>query len=127
MKRSITPLTISEYRVLVSGIPVHCPNAVFMVAGQSFTAPRAVAFIPSVLDAVAATATAKGGWKDAILAEAKVVAQDGGTVKQIRSDIAGTFSKQQKAVGEFEMTPRKVPAPLRMVPHRQPVDACLER
>jgi hypothetical protein len=30
-----------------------------------------VTFIPSVLDAVAATATAKGAWKDAIRAEAK--------------------------------------------------------
>jgi hypothetical protein len=86
-----------------------------------------VTFIPSVLDAVAATATAKGGWKDAILAEAKVVAQDGAAVKQIRRNIAGMFSKQQSAVGDFEMTPRNVPAPIRMVPHRQLVDACLER
>ena len=127
MKRSITPLTISEYRALVTGIPVHCPNAVFTVAGQTFTAPQAVSFIPSVLDAVAATATAKGGWKDAILAEAKVVAQDGAAVKQIRRNIAGMFSKQENAVGDFEMTPRKVPAPLRMVPPGQPGDARPER
>ena len=118
MKRSITPLTISEYRALVSGVPVHCPNAVFTVAGQTFTAPRAVTFIPSVLDAVAATTTAKGAWTDAILAEAKGVAQDGGTVKQIRRNIAGMFSKQQNAVGDFEMTPRKVPP--RQLVHARP-------
>ena len=118
MTKSITPLTISEYRALVTGIPVPCPNAVFTVAGQTFTAPRAVTFIPSVLDAVGATATAKGAWKDAILAEAKVVAQDGVAVKRIRSNIAGRFSKQQNAVGDFERTPRKVP-PRQLVQARQ--------
>ena len=112
MTKSITPLTISEYRALVTGIPVHCPNASFTVAGQTFTAPQAVTFIQSVLSAVAATATAKGAWKDAILAEAKVVARDGATVKQIRSNIAGMFSNQQNTLSDFEITPKKVRAPL---------------
>jgi hypothetical protein len=112
MPNSFTPLKLSQYRALVTGIPVHCPNAVFMVAGQTFTAPQAVTFIQSVLNAVAATATAKGAWKDAIQAEAKIVAQDGAAVKQIRSNIAGMFSNQQNALSDFEITPKKVPAPL---------------
>ena len=97
---------------------MHCPSAAFTVAGQTFTALQAATFLPSVLDAVAATATAKGAWTDAILAEAKVVAQDGATVKQIRSNIAGTFSNPQNALGDFEMTPRKVPP--RQLVHARP-------
>jgi hypothetical protein len=112
MPRSITPLTLSEYRALVAGIPLHCPNAIFTVAGQTFTAPQAVTFIQSVLNAVATTATTKGAWKDAIQAEEKIVAQDGTTVKEIRSNIGMMFSNAQNTLTDFEIAPRKIPAPL---------------
>jgi hypothetical protein len=112
MPKSITPLTIAQYRALVAGIPLYCPNAIFTVAGQTFTAPQAVTFIESVLNAVAGTASAKGAWKDAILAEAKLVAQDGATVKEIRNNIAGMFSNQQNTLTAFEILPKKVPVPL---------------
>ena len=112
MHKSITPLTLAQYRALVSGIPVYCPNAIFTVAGQTFTAPQAVTFISSVLSAVAATATAKGAWKEAILAEEKLVAQDGITVKEIRNNIAMMFSNAMNTLTAFEILPRKVPVPL---------------
>ena len=33
----ITQLTLADYQALVSGIPKYCPNAIFTVAGQTFT------------------------------------------------------------------------------------------
>jgi hypothetical protein len=58
--RNISPLTLTQYKALVASIPTHCPTAIFTVAGQTFTATQAVAFINNVLGGVAATATAKG-------------------------------------------------------------------
>jgi hypothetical protein len=112
MTRSISALTISQDRALVAGIPLYCPNAIFTVAGQTFTAPQAVTFINTVLAAVTATATAKGAWKDAILAEQKLVAADGTTVKEIRNNIATMFSNAMNTLSAFEIAPRKVPTPL---------------
>lgn len=112
MPRTITPLTLAEYRALVAGIPLYCPNAVFTVAGQTYTATQAVTFIGTVLGAVAATANAKGSWKDAVLAEEKLVAQDGQTVKAIRSNIASMFSNAVNTLTAFEITPRKPYVPL---------------
>ena len=112
MPRSITPLTLTEYRALVAGIPLYCASAIFTVAGQTFTAAQATAYINGVLSAVAATATAKGAWKEAILAEQKIVAQDGETVKQIRNNVALMFSNQVNTLTAFAIAPRKVPVPL---------------
>ena len=55
----IDPLSLAEYQALVAGIPRNCPNAIFMVAGRTFTAPQAVTFIGGVVAVVSATATAK--------------------------------------------------------------------
>jgi hypothetical protein len=112
MAKSISALTISQYRALVAGIPLYCPNAIFTVASQTFTAPQAVTFISAVLAAVSATATAKGAWKDAMLAEEKLVAADGATVKEIRNNIATMFSNATNTLEAFEIAPRKVPTPL---------------
>jgi hypothetical protein len=57
MAKSISALTIAQYRALVTGIPLYCANATFTVASQTFTATEAVAFISSVLAAVSATLT----------------------------------------------------------------------
>ena len=73
----------------------------FTVAGQTFTALQAVSFIQNVLNAVAATATAKGAWKKAILAEDKLVAADGDTVKMIRNAIAAMLSTQINTPSAF--------------------------
>jgi hypothetical protein len=71
-----------------------------------------VTFISSVLAAVTATATAKGAWKDTILAEEKLLAADGPTVKEIRTNIATMFSNAMNTLDAFEIVPRKVPTPL---------------
>ena len=42
MKTSIvSSLTLTEFQALVTGIPKFCPNAIFTIAGQTFTAPEA--------------------------------------------------------------------------------------
>jgi hypothetical protein len=110
--RNITPLTLSQYKALVAGIPTYCPNATFMVAGQTFTSAQAVTYIQNVLNAVAATASARGSWKDAIAAEEKLLATDGATVKAIRSNLAEMFSNAANTLAAFEITPRKPYTPL---------------
>ena len=53
MPKSIAPLALTEYRALVAGIPLSCASAIFTVAGQTFTAAQATAYIDGVLTAVA--------------------------------------------------------------------------
>jgi hypothetical protein len=65
---------------------------VLTVAGQAVTVLQAVSFIQNVLRAVAATVTAKGAWKEVILAEDKLVVADGDTVTTIRDAIAAIAS-----------------------------------
>jgi len=108
----IDPLSLAEYQALVAGIPKNCPNAIFMVAGQTFTAPQAVTFIGGVLAAVSATATAKTSWKDAQVAEAKTLAADGPIVKGIRETLEVMYSNNTTVLGEFLITPRKPYTPL---------------
>ena len=109
---SIRPLTLAEYQALVTGIPKVAPNAVFGVAGQSLSATQAVAFINVVLAAVAATANAKTSWKDAKMAEEALVAQEGATIRGIRSNLATLFSNNTTALAELMITPRKPYKPL---------------
>ena len=113
MKTSIiSNLTLTEYQALVTGIPKFCPTAIFTVAGQTFTAPQAVTFVASVLAAVSAVATAKTGWKDARLAEEKIVVQDGAAVKAIRDNVALMFSNNTTTLAEFAIVPKKPRVPL---------------
>jgi hypothetical protein len=108
----ITQLTLIDYQALVAGIPKYCPSAIFTVAGQTFTATEAVTFITSVLNTVSATATAKTGWKDARLAEEKMVADNGAVVKGIRDNVALMFSNNTTTLAAFSITPKKPRAPL---------------
>ena len=108
----ITQLSLTDYQALVSGIPKYCPNAIFTVAGQTFTATEAVTFITSVLNTVSATATAKTGWKDARLAEETMVATNGVVVKGIRENVALMFSNNTTTLAAFAITPKKPRAPL---------------
>ena len=112
MKKTPTPLTLAEYRALVTGIPLYCPNAIFSFASQNLTAPQAVTLLTTLLDAASASATAKGAWKDARLAEVQVVTQNGAAAKEIRGNIASMFSNALNTLTAFEIAPRKVPAPL---------------
>jgi hypothetical protein len=108
----ITTLSLTEYHAIVSGIPTYCPKATFIIAGQTFSAPQAVKFVSSVLDAVSATATAKTAWKDARMAEEKVVAQNGPAVRAIREVIAAMFSNSTTTLTAFAIAPRKARTPL---------------
>jgi hypothetical protein len=109
---TIRPLTLAEYQALVTGIPKNAPNAIFGVAGQTFTSPQAVSFIDTVLAAVAATAAAKTSWKDLKMAEETIIAQDGATVRGIRSNLATLFSNNTTALADLMITPRKPYKPL---------------
>ena len=110
--KSPNQLTLNQYQAVASGIPKYCPNAIFTVAGQTFTAPQAVTFIASLLASVSAVATAKTGWVDARLAEEKVVTQDGAAVKAIRENIALMFSNNTTTLADFLIAPQKPRQPL---------------
>ena len=109
---AIRPLTLAEYQALAIGIPKNCPTAVFGVLGQQMTAAQAVAAVQTVLNAVAATATAKTNWKDARVAEESIVAQDGPMVRGIRDNLTTLFSNNTTALAELLITPRKPYKPL---------------
>jgi hypothetical protein len=109
---AILPLTLAEYQALVTGIPKVAPNATFGVAGQTLTSAQGVAFISNILTAVAATARAKTSWKDAKMAEYALVAQNGPTVRGIRSNRATLFVNNTTALAELMITPRKPYKPL---------------
>jgi hypothetical protein len=112
MTRPITPLTLAEYRALVTGIPQYCSTAKFFVGGQTLSATQAVGVINTVLNAVSATASAKTGWKDAMIAEAAAVATNGASVHAIRDIIATSFQDVTTTLAAFEIAPRKVRQPL---------------
>jgi len=71
-----------------------------------------VTAIQTVLNAVAATATAKTNWKDAKLAEEAIIAQDGPTVRGIRENLATLFVNNTTALADLMITPRKPYKPL---------------
>jgi len=109
---TIKPLTISEYKAMVEGIPTYCPTATFMAAGQSFTAAQAVTFIQSVLNGVAAVSAAKAAWVDARLAEEQLLQRDSVTVRVLRTNIAGMFVNNTSTLAAFQIAPKKVRQPL---------------
>jgi len=110
--KTIKPLTLSQYRAIVAGIPTYCPNAVFILAGQTFTAVQAVAFVQTVLASVSAVATAKTAWTDAKAAEEQLFLHDGLTMKLMRENIASMFVNSTTTLAAFEIAPKKVRQPL---------------
>ena len=109
---TILPLTIAEYQALAAGIPKNCPTATFGVAGKTYSATEAVAFINTVLSAVSASASAKTSWKDARIAEETLVLQDGPTVRGMREILATLFSNNTTALAELMIPVRKPYKPL---------------
>ncbi len=106
------PTTIAECQALVTNIPKYCANASFTIAGQAYSATDAVAFVQTVLTAVSATSNAKAAWKDATVAESKVISTDGPTLRGLREVIEVMFSNQTTILSDFMITPRKTPKPL---------------
>jgi len=108
---TVTPLTLAQYKALVAGIPIYCSTAVITVDGQTFTAPQAVAYIQTVLNAVAAVESAKTALADA-RAEEQLLLREGTTVKAIRANIAAMFTSNTTALAALDIAPKKARVPL---------------
>ena len=106
------PLTQAELQALITGIPQFCPSTVFNVAGQTFTAPQAVAFLATVQNAGAAIAASRAAWKAAIQASEKNNAGDGVVAREIREAVGLQFSNAPTTLNAFAITPRKKAKPL---------------
>jgi len=109
---TVTPLTLAQYKALVAGIPIYCSTAVITVDGQTFTAPQAVAYIQTVLNAVAAVESAKTALADARAAEEQLLLREGTTVKAIRANIAAMFTSNTTALAALDIAPKKARVPL---------------
>ena len=48
MTANSSQLSVAEYQALITSIPKYMPNAIFMVASQTFTAPEAVTFLQTL-------------------------------------------------------------------------------
>jgi hypothetical protein len=111
---SYTPkkLTAAEYKALITGLPTYCPNLSIILAGQSYTTPQAVALLTTLFNSSTAVATAKGAWKEAIVADDVLNAQSGPIAKELRQIVKLMFSNTTNALAAFDIAPRKVPTPL---------------
>ena len=105
-------LTQAQFQALITGIPIYCPNATFSVAGRTFTAPQAVAFIASVLNASVAVTATRAAWLAALKAEEATIAGDGQVARELREDVALMFSNAPTTLSAFAIEPRKKPKPL---------------
>ena len=110
--RTSRQLPKAQLQALITGIPTYCANTIFSVAGQTYTAPQAVAFLTTVLDASTGRTAARAALVAAMQAEEKVLAQDGQVAREIRDSIALMFSNVPPALSAFEIVPRKMPKPL---------------
>jgi hypothetical protein len=108
----LNKLSIAEYVALVGGIPKYCPNAIFTVASETFTAPQAVTFVNSLLETSSAVSTAKTGLASARLAEAAAMSASGAKVKAIRETVELMFSNDMTTLAAFAVAPKKPRAPL---------------
>jgi len=105
-------LTQAQLQALITGIPEYCSTTVFNVAGQTFTAPQAVAFLTTVQNAGTAIAATRAAWKAAIQAAEKNNAGDGVVAHEIREAIALQFSNAPTTLNAFAIAPRKKAKPL---------------
>jgi len=106
------PLTQAQLQALITGIPEYCATTVFNVAGQTFTAPQAVAFLTTVQSAGTAIAASRVAWKAAIQASEKSNAGDGVVAREIREAIALQFSTAPTTLNALAIAPRKKAKPL---------------
>jgi len=106
------PLTQAQLQALISGIPEYCASTIFNVAGQTFTAAQAVAFLTTVQNAGTAIAASRAAWKAAIQASEKNNAGDGVVAHEIREAVALQFSNAPTTMNAFAIAPRKKAKPL---------------
>jgi hypothetical protein len=107
-----SPLTLAQYQALLEGLPKFCPNAVFTIAGQSYTTPQAVTLITSILSVYNAAAPAKAAAKAASQAVETTEAEDGQIAKGIREIVALMFNNAPTTLASLGIVPRKSPRPL---------------
>jgi len=112
MTTKIKPLTAAQYQALQSGLLAFCPNAVFTIAGQTYTVTQVIALITALLNAKLAAAPAKAAWLAATQAVDETEAQEGKTVKGVRDVVALMFENAPTTLASFAIVPRKTPAPL---------------
>jgi len=112
MTANSSQLSVAEYQALITSIPKYMPNAIFMVASQTFTAPEAVTFLQTLHDSSAATIAAKATWKQLEIADETAEAQKGSIAREIRDAVALAFSNAPATLQAFMLAPRKKPEPL---------------
>jgi hypothetical protein len=112
MTAKAKPLTVAQYQALQSGLPTFCPNAVFTIAGQTYTVTQVIALLIALLNAKLAAAPAKAAWLAATQAVEATEAQEGQTVKGVRDVVALMFENAPTTLASFAIVPRKTPAPL---------------
>ena len=105
-------LTTDQYQALLVGLPKYCPNAVFVIGGQSYTTAQVVALITSILQASLAVPPAKATWLEAATQSRELEAEDGETVKEVREVVALMFKNAASTLAELAIAPRKSPTPL---------------
>ena len=109
---SSVPITPAQLQALITSIPIHCATTVFSVAGQTFTAPQAVAFLTTVLNAHTAVTAARVARTAAIQALEKSNTAEGAVAREIREAVELQFSNSTVTLNEFAIAPRKQPKPL---------------
>jgi hypothetical protein len=112
MPTTFKKLTAAQYKALITGLPLYCPNLSIILAGQSYTTPQAVALLTTLFNSSTAVATARGAWKEAIVADDLLNAQSGPIAKELRQIVKLMFSATSNALAAFDIAPRKVPTPL---------------
>jgi len=112
MAKNTSQLSVAEYQALIAGIPKYASTAIFTVASQTFTAPQAVTFLQGLHDTSAAAIAAKALWKQAVVADQALEAQNGVIAREIKDTLALMFSNAPATLQGFGLAPRKKPAPL---------------
>jgi len=105
-------LTPAQLQALITGVPKYCPNMVFILSGQTFTATEFVTLTSGVLNASTAVTAAKATAKAAIQAEEKTIAGDGELVREARDILALMYNGVPETLSALELPERKPRKPL---------------
>ena len=109
----VTKATLEQrIRGLIAGTQKHPPTGSLTVGGGTFTATTLVQLLQSLADALGAVDSAKASWKDALKNAADVKAKVGPVVQAYRSWVVATYGNAPSMLADYDVTPRKVPAPL---------------
>jgi hypothetical protein len=105
-------LSNEQLQALVDNLNAHAPKAPFTVMGSSYPVSKIVSLAASVLQSRAAVSTAKGDWKNARVADAKVEAEIIPILVVVRGYLVGMLGNNAAAMATVGVAPRKRPPPL---------------